>query len=74
MKFTTFDQDNDPTPTFNCATRWLGAWWYGLHCFDSNLNGEYGNNRLGEGVNWRFWLDNAYSLKFTEMKLRPLNF
>jgi len=73
QKFTTYDQDNDSWPTRNCATDWRGAWWYNA-CHDSNLNGEYNNTAWGQGVNWRTWKNHAYSLRFTEMKIRPISF
>jgi len=66
MMFTTFDQDNDVIAR-NCAVDYLGAWWY-KDCHAANLNGEYGNNNYGQGINW---MDVSYSRKFSEMKLRP---
>ena len=49
-----------------------GAWWY-WHCDNSNLNGMYlGEQGSGEhGVIWDGFKGNQYSLKFTEMKIRP---
>jgi hypothetical protein len=76
MKFTTLDQDHDTWTTGNCAEDSRGAWWY-WNCRYSNLNGEYNNTALYQGVNWAEngspW-DFYYSLKFTEMKIRPTNF
>lgn len=40
--FSTFDNDNDGSPTANNAVKWRGAWWY-HDGHMSNLNGEYGN-------------------------------
>jgi len=65
--FSTYDQNNDE---HNCAVTYRGAWWYN-NCHDSNLNGEYNNTNAGKGVNWRRWLGHMYSLRFTEMKIRP---
>ncbi|XP_019622478.1 PREDICTED: microfibril-associated glycoprotein 4-like isoform X2 [Branchiostoma belcheri] len=74
--FSTKDRDNDDNPG-SCAQTYVynGAWWYGS-CHDSNLNGLY---RLGpyengynyNGVVWAHWKGNNYSLKRTEMKIRP---
>ena len=70
MAFSTKDRDNDRWHG-NCAVVYTGAWWYdaGHH---SNLNGKYvGNNKgFGKGVLWCYFR-NDFSLKFTEMKLRP---
>ena len=72
MMFTTYDQDNDASSA-NCAQTFRGAWWYN-NCHQSNLNGEYNNTVYGEGVNWPYWHNDYYSLRFTEMKIRPANF
>ena len=72
MKFTTKDADHDSCGE-NCALRFKGAWWYNC-CYDSNLNGHYydGGRYKGEnGVVWNTWKGNSYSLKFTEMKMKP---
>jgi len=68
-KFSTHDQDNDVWPG-RCAVEYKGAWWYG-GCHESNLNGQYNNTEAGKGVNWHHWHDMSYSLRFTELKLRP---
>ena len=77
MPFTTRDQDNDKSPTnFNCAIKFKGAWWY-TRCHKSNLNGLYrrGNHSsYADGVNWLHWRGYHYSLKRTEMKMRPVDF
>jgi len=71
MKFTTYDQDNDPWAGGNCASSYRGAWWH-RECHLSNLNGEYNDTTFGQGINWQTWLGHTYSLKFTEMKIRPV--
>jgi ficolin len=71
MNFTTYDEDNDRGQG-NCALAYKGAWWYN-YCHHSNLNGRYlsgHHTSYANGVNWRYWRGNYYSLKTTEMKLR----
>ena len=75
MPFTTKDQDNDNWG-HNCAITFKGAWWY-RRCHSSNLNGLYlrGNHSsYANGVNWKDWKGHHYSLKRTEMKIRPVDF
>jgi len=74
-KFSTRDQDNDAAPG-SCAVTYKGAWWYN-NCHASNLNGRYLRGRHtsdADGVNWFHWKGYSYSLRFTEMKIRPFNF
>ena len=69
--FSTYDRDNDANSR-NCASWFKGAWWYGS-CHDANLNGQYlrgTHSSYADGVNWRLWKGEQYSLKFTEMKIR----
>ncbi|XP_072023047.1 techylectin-5B-like, partial [Amphiura filiformis] len=70
--FSTWDNDNDRW-TKNCAGEYGGAWWY-TSCHNSNLNGQYlrGPTReYAKGVVWNQWRGYSYSLKRTEMKVRP---
>ena len=70
MAFTTKDRDNDRDSRYNCAVEWTGAWWY-EDCYSSNLNGQYqGDKSDGRGAIWHGFRG-FFSLKFTEMKLRP---
>ena len=72
MKFSTKDKDQDTWDT-SCAQTFNGGWWFG-DCHHSNLNGMYHkgvHKSFADGVNWRAWRGFKYSLKFTEMKVRP---
>jgi hypothetical protein len=76
MAFSTQDVDNDVDIGKNCAVKYKGAWWY-RHCHHSNLNGFYHlgpHTSTADGVNWHAWKGHYYSLKKTEMKLRPFGF
>ena len=75
QKFSTRDQDNDASSEGSCAVWYKGAWWYRA-CYNSNLNGLYyhtGNytSTSANGVVWAHWTGSWYSLRFTEMKVRP---
>ncbi|KAL9974184.1 hypothetical protein ACROYT_G011195 [Oculina patagonica] len=75
--FSTQDQDNDSLDFTHCAIRYKGAWWFKA-CRNSNLNGIYlqeaDPSLLGIGVKWKHWRGDYYSLKRTEMKIRPVDF
>jgi ficolin len=66
MKFTTKDQDNDNRASESCSKRYKGAWWYN-DCHWGNPNGQYNNTNFAEGITW---IDQNYSLKFMEIKIR----
>ena len=68
-QFSTFDNDNDAISTTNNAATWRGAWWY-HDGHTSNLNGEYGNNNHGQGINWIYFKGWTNSLSGTRMMLR----
>ncbi|XP_008933282.1 PREDICTED: fibrinogen C domain-containing protein 1-B-like, partial [Merops nubicus] len=72
-QFTTKDLDNDHSEN-NCAAFYHGAWWY-RNCHTSNLNGQYlkgHHSSYADGIEWSSWTGWQYSLKFTEMKIRPV--
>ncbi|XP_028514603.1 ficolin-1-like [Exaiptasia diaphana] len=72
MAFSTNDRDND-VYSKSCAVMYKGAWWYSS-CHSSNLNGLYlrGNtSQYGTGVTWSCFKGLYYSLKISEMKIRP---
>ena len=76
MMFTTKDEDNDRSSARNCAVTYKGAWWH-KDCHNANLNGLYlpgDNTTVREGVNWKHWRGQEYSLKKTEIKIRPPSF
>ena len=73
MKFSTRDEDNDRSGT-DCAGEHKGGWWY-QNCHTSNLNGLYlkGQHRkIPGGVAWLGFRGYRYSLKGTEMKVKPI--
>ncbi|XP_035684227.1 ficolin-2-like [Branchiostoma floridae] len=73
MYFSTRDRDNDIHGTDHCAETFKGAWWH-ERCHRANLNGLYlsgPHQSFADGVNWYPWKGYDYSLKTTEMKIRP---
>ncbi|XP_054709304.1 uncharacterized protein LOC129219009 [Uloborus diversus] len=75
--FSTYDRDNDEVASCcNCADTFKGGWWY-YRCFEANLNGPYHTdpteNGYFLGIIWERWRGD-YSLKSSEMKIRPLSF
>jgi len=73
QKFSTRDQDNDVWGD-SCAVTFRGAWWYSK-CHSANLNGAYlggSHTSYADGVEWSRWKGQYYSLRFTEMKIKPV--
>ncbi|KAH3710205.1 hypothetical protein DPMN_069675 [Dreissena polymorpha] len=69
MQFSTVD--NGPGST--CAQSYKGGFWYN-NCHAVNINGLYlkgKHDSYADGVNWLEFRGYHYSLKFTEMKIRP---
>ena len=72
--FSTKDRDNDSDSGSNCALGAKGAWWYS-NCFWCNLNGLYLHGKISyKGVAWYHWKNSWYSMKRSEMKIRPKDF
>ena len=74
MSFSTKDRDNDKY-NVNCTLIYKGALWYN-RCHSSNLGGLYLNGKDDcQGVRWFHWpRGSCYSVKKTEMKIRPKDF
>lgn len=73
-KFTTKDHDVDNWSS-NCAENFKGGWWFKT-CHGAHLNGLYHeggpHESYADGVDWSTWKGHYYSLKFAEMKIRPI--
>ncbi|KAK7090119.1 uncharacterized protein [Littorina saxatilis] len=72
-QFTTKDKDNDRF-SVNCALRKHGGWWYD-RCSEANLNGVYKTDNSvyhADGVYCNSFAGYTYSLKLSEMKIRPM--
>ena len=70
MRFTTKDKDNDDNNNGNCALDYKGGWWY-KSCHQANPNGLYKGGDNAQGITWESFRGYAYSLKHTEIKIRP---
>ena len=70
QQFTTIDNDNDNYGQ-NCAVRFKGAWWH-KSCHFANLNGEYGNDANGEGLNWFPLTTHDRSATYTRIQVQPV--
>ncbi|CAC5371044.1 unnamed protein product [Mytilus coruscus] len=72
--FSTFDQDNDAS-IYNNAEEWHGGWWYKSNDIYSILHWKYffgEPDKFWEGLLWRTWKGNNYSLKSTIMMIRRM--
>lgn len=73
MQFSAKDDDNDYHQGENCPKIYKGAWWY-RDRHGANLNGRYFGGphaSLADGVNWYTFRGYHYSLKRSEMKIKP---
>jgi hypothetical protein len=73
MQFSTKDNDNDRWVGESCAREHTGGWWYN-QCESANLNGQYLaglSPQEYKGIYWSEWQGPSYSLKKTEIKIRP---
>ena len=74
MMFSTFDRDQEYPR--NCANRYESGFWFNM-CFKANLNGPYRPSSSVEkdwhGIIWNYYKGGSYSLKFTELKMRPVS-
>ena len=73
-KFSTRLRDNDHFPNFNCAQEYQSGFWF-KKCFRASLNHPYvsrSSTRAWHGIIWSTYKGESYSLKFTELKMRPL--
>ena len=74
MTFSTRDEDNDRSGDIDCAGKHKGGLWY-KHCHTSNLNGldlKGQHPKIPAGVAWLDFRGYRYSLKRTEMKVKPI--
>ena len=72
MQFSTKDNNNDVYHD-SCAQQFKGGWWY-ESCHRANLNGLYHggpHDSYADGVCWEPFRGLRYSLKRTEIKLKP---
>ncbi|KAJ8025274.1 Fibrinogen C domain-containing protein 1 [Holothuria leucospilota] len=73
-RFSTFDRDVDDNPAFNCARMYGSGWWFKDCNAKSNLNGIYlrgEHTRRGRGITWKKWKGLEYSLRYSEMRIKP---
>ena len=72
LLFSTKDRDHD-TYAHSCAAHCHSAWWFGT-CSGSSITGRYlrpPHHLQEKGIHWDTFKGVKYSLKHTEMKVRP---
>lgn len=73
-RFSTFDRDADGNPAVNCARMYGSGWWFKDCKVKSNLNGLYlrgEHTQRGRGITWKKWKGLEYSLRYSEMRIKP---
>ena len=73
-KFSTIDRDNDRVAGEHKARDDQGAWWYTSRTY-ARLNNPYSQQPAVDnwkGIIWFHWRGRNYSLKATQMKIRPI--
>ena len=73
FRFSTKDKDLDGY-SGDCAKLFKGGWWY-TECHTASLNGQYLGGKhesFANGIVWDAWKGFFYSLKKTQMKIRPM--
>lgn len=72
-QFSTYDNDNDGIAP-NCAQNSRGGWWFHQCNFEIYLNGIYGGaDNVRKEIGFRIGKVRDSNLRFTEMKIRPLD-
>ncbi|XP_039439957.1 microfibril-associated glycoprotein 4-like [Culex pipiens pallens] len=71
MKFSTFDNDNDPV-TSNCAVNLKSAWWFRA-CSLGNLNGLHMEALNVTSMFWNTFRDDFYGLRTSRMMIKAVN-
>ena len=67
MKFSTVDQDNDPTTATVCTMSHPGGWWFS-NCLESNLNGVFTTKT--NDLDTLYWKTISQPIIKTEMKIQ----
>ncbi|XP_022794912.1 ficolin-1-like [Stylophora pistillata] len=71
-QFSTKDRDNDQSTVWHCADTHGGGWWFdNPQCVQCDLNGLYNVINGQAGVIWQAFRGLYYSLKRSEMKIKP---
>ena len=72
--FSTSDKDNDGSWLVHCARKFKSGFWF-EDCAKGNLNGpyytvNYDDPGSDDGVEWHYWKNSDYSMKFASLKIR----
>ncbi|XP_034473329.1 ficolin-1-like [Drosophila innubila] len=71
MKFSTFDQDNDPIQWSHFVIKYTGGWWYHYGYNTNKLTGQYTGDTANTGIHWKEFRGMEYSLKKAVLMIRP---